>query len=68
MQTLWEQKKAFYYVRKDFNSHRICLEHQEGSLSFIVWPTDLMWKCSVATVFKELSKLFANGVTYCQQE
>lgn len=29
---------------------------------------DVMWKRSVATVFKQLSKLFVDGVTYRQQE
>ena len=29
--------KESVYIRKEFNSHRICLEHQHGH-HFIVWP------------------------------
>ena len=29
--------KESVYIRKEFNSHRICLDHQHGS-HFIVWP------------------------------
>jgi len=32
-----EGAKESVYIRKEFNSHRICLEHQHGH-HFIVWP------------------------------
>ena len=31
------RKKESVYIRKEFNSYRICLEHQHGH-HFIVWP------------------------------
>ena len=31
------RKKESVYIRKEFNSYRICLEHQHGR-HFIVWP------------------------------
>ena len=30
--------KESVYIRKEFNSHRICLDHQHGR-HFIVWPS-----------------------------
>ena len=32
--------KEIVYIRNEFNSHRICLEHQNGH-------RDIMWKCSI---------------------
>ena len=34
---LKQRKKESVYIRKEFNSSRICLEHQHGN-HFIVWP------------------------------
>ena len=31
------RKKESVYIRKEFNSYRICLEHQNGR-HFTVWP------------------------------
>ena len=58
---LWEQKKVFY-VRKEFNSHRICgLEHQYGRrftvLEHQYGGRNVMWIRSLLNFVKEENKL-----------
>lgn len=68
MRTYGNKRKRFIKLEKTLTLIGFVWNSKKAVSVSLYGRHDVMWKRSVATVFKELSKLFVDGVTYRQQE
>lgn len=68
MQTYGNKRKRFIKLEKTLTPIGFVWNSKKAVSVSLYGHHDVMWKRSVATVFKQLSKLFVDGVTYRQQE
>lgn len=68
MQTYGNKRKRFIKLEKTLTPIGFVWNGKKAVSVSLHGRHDVMWKRSVATVFKQLSKLFVDGVTYRQQE
>lgn len=68
MQTYGNKRKRFIKLEKTLTPIGFVWNSKKAVSASLYGSHDVMWKRSVATVFKQLSKLFVDGVTYRQQE
>ena len=68
MRTYGNKRKRFIKLKKTLTPIGFVWNSKRAVSVSLYGRHDVMWKRSVATVFKELSKLFVDGVTYRQQE
>ena len=68
MRTYGNKRKRFIKLEKTLTPIGFVWNGKKAVSVSLYGRHDVMWKRSVATVFKELSKLFVDGVTYRQEE
>ena len=68
MQTYGNKRKRFIKLEKTLTPIGFVWNGKKAVSVSLYGRHDVMWKRSVDTVFKQLSKLFVDGVTYRQQE